>query len=152
MPLWHLAFLNSAMARARGLEGEHVLFGAYPGERTARVEPALRKAVEPHRGRVLPREEAGLIWDQRFFPARPSGPVPTPGRAFIQGAHLGPTLVKLERKLAGVAIQGTVSRWGEVSLLAFDPAKRGAGLVDLTAAAEVKLVQLASRSWMSERR
>ena len=63
-----------------------------------------------------------------------------------------PTLLELERKLAGVAIQGTAARWGEVSLLAFDPAKGSAGLVDLSAATDVKLVRLASRSWMPEQR
>jgi hypothetical protein len=46
--------------------------------------------------------------------------------------------------------QVTAAQWGEVSLLAFDPAKGNAGLVDL-AATDVKLVQLASRSWMPER-
>jgi len=60
--------------------------------------------------------------------------------------------VELERKLAGVAIQGTVVRWGEVSLLAFDPAKGDAGLVDLSAATDIELVRLAGRSWMPERR
>jgi len=149
--LWHLAFLNAAMARARSLEVGHVLFGAYPGERAARVEPALRKAVESHRGHVLPREEVELIWEQRFFPADFSGPTPTPGRAFVLGARLAPTLVELERKLMGVATQGTVAQWGEVMLLAFDPAKgSSAGLVDLSVATDVKLIQLASRSWMPE--
>jgi FAD/FMN-containing dehydrogenase len=151
-PLWHLAFLNAAMARARSLAGGHVLFGAYPGENAAGVESALRKAVESRGGRVLSREEAGLVWERRFFPVGASGPFPTPGRAFVQGARLAPTLVELERKLAGVAIQGTAARWGEVSLLAFDPAKGSADLVDLSAAADVKLVQLAGRSWMPERK
>lgn len=150
-PLWHLAFLNAAMAAARGLEGEYVLFGAYPEERTPWVEPALRKAIESRGGCILPREEADRIWKRRFFPAGPLGPTPKPGRAFVQGARLAPTLVELERKLAGVAIQGTAARWGEVSLLAFDPAKGSAGLVDLSAATDIKLVQLASRSWMPER-
>ncbi|MEW6638549.1 MAG: FAD-binding oxidoreductase, partial [Actinomycetota bacterium] len=128
-PLWHLAFLTAAMTRAKGLEGGHVLFGAYPKERVSWVEPALQRAVESQRGRVLLREEAERIWEQRFFPARPLGPTPTPGRAFVRGARLAPTLAEIERKLAGVAIQGTVSRWGEVALLAFDPAKGDAGLV-----------------------
>ena len=35
VPLWHLAFLNPQMARIRGLGGEYLLFGAYPGERRA---------------------------------------------------------------------------------------------------------------------
>jgi len=58
--------------------------------------------------------------------------------------------VKLERKLVGVAIQGTVARMGEVSLLAFDPAKGSAGLVDLSATTDIELVRLAGRSWMPE--
>ena len=69
------------------------------------------------------------------------GSVPTPGRAFLQGARLPPTLAKLERKLAGVAIQGTVSRRCEVSLLAFDPAKGSAGIVDLSATTDIELLQ-----------
>jgi hypothetical protein len=74
-----------------------------------------------------------------------------PGRAFIRGARLGPTLAELERELVGVAIQGTVARMGEVALLAFDPAKGSAGLVDLSAATDIELVRLAGRSWMPER-
>jgi FAD/FMN-containing dehydrogenase len=151
-PLWHLAFLNAAMAAARGFEGGPVLFGAYPEERTPRVEPALQEALKSYGGHVLPPEEAGRIWKRRFFPAGPLGPTPTPGRALVQAARLTPTLVELERKLPGVAIQGTAARWGEVSLLAFDPAKGSAGLVDLSAATDVKLMRLASRSWMPEQR
>ena len=127
-----------------------MLFGAYPEERAPQVEPALQKAVESHGGHVLPREEADRIWKRRFS-RRALGPTPTPGRAFVQAARLTPTLVELERKLAGVAIQGTAARWGEVSLLAFDPARESAGLVDLSAATDVKLMRLASRSWMPER-
>jgi FAD/FMN-containing dehydrogenase len=33
VPLWHLGFLNAAMARARRFEVGYVLFGAYPKER-----------------------------------------------------------------------------------------------------------------------
>jgi FAD/FMN-containing dehydrogenase len=141
VPLWHLGFLNAAMARAGSLEEGHVLIGAYPQERASRVEPALQRASESHRGHVVTHEEAYRIWEQRFFPAEPVGPIPTPGRAFLQGARLPLTLVKLERKLAGVAIQGTVSRMGEVSLLAFDPAKGSAGLVDLSATTDIELLQ-----------
>jgi FAD/FMN-containing dehydrogenase len=141
VPLWHLGFLNAAMARAGSLEEGHVLIGAYPGERASLVEPALQRASESHRGHVVTHEEAYRIWEQRFFPAEPVGPIPTPGRAFLQGARLPLTLVKLERKLAGVAIQGTVSRMGEVSLLAFDPAKGSAGVVDLSATTDIELLQ-----------
>ena len=151
-PLWHLGFLNAAMTRASGLEEGHVLFGAYPEERASWIEPALDRASESHRGRVVPRVEARRIWEQRFFPAFPLGPTPMPGRAFIRGARLGPTLAELERELVGVAIQGTVARMGEVALLAFDPAKGSAGLVDLSATTDIELVRLAGRSWMPERR
>jgi hypothetical protein len=101
---------------------------------------------------VVPRVEARRIWEQRFFPAFPLGPTPMPGRTFVRGARLAPTLAKLERELVGVAIQGTVARMGEVALLAFDPAKGSAGLVDLSATTDIELVRLAGRSWMPERR
>jgi hypothetical protein len=75
-----------------------------------------------------------------------------PGRAFIRGARLGPTLAELERELVGVAIQGTVARMGEVALLTYDPANASPGLVDLSATTDIELVRLAGRSWMPERR
>lgn len=50
------------------------------------------------------------------------GPTPRPGRALVRGERLAETLLELERKVVGVAIQGSVSRWGEMSLLAFEPA------------------------------
>lgn len=150
-PLWHLAFLNAAMARARGFGGKPVLFGAYPGERSDRVEPALREAVESRGGSLLPREEAHRVWDQRFFPASPLGPIPRPGRALVQGARLAPTLVEIERKLKEVAIQGTVSWWGEVALLVFDPAPEDPGVADLTDDTHARLLRIANLSWMPER-
>ena len=142
VPFWHLGFLNASMARAGSLEEGHVLIGAYPQERASWVEPALKRASESHRGRTVTSEEAHRIWEQRFFPVTPLGPTATPGRAFLQGARLAPTLVKLERELAGVAIQGTVARMGEVALLAFDPAKGSAGIVDLSAATDIELLQV----------
>jgi glycolate oxidase len=151
-PLWHLGFLNAAMARAKSLEEGHVLFGAYPQERASWIEPALESASESHRGRIVAREEAERIWEQRFFPAYPLGPTPMPGRAFIRGARLAETLAELEHELVGVAIQGTVARMGEVALLAFDPARGSTGLVDLSATTDIELVRLAGRSWMPERR
>ena len=146
VPFWHLGFLNASMARAGNLEEGHVLIGAYPQERASWVEPALKRVSESHRGRVVVHEEAYSIWERRFFPAEPVGSVPTPGRAFLQGARLPPTLVKLERKLVGVAIQGTVSRTCEVSLLAFDPAKGSAGIVDLSATTDIELLQAGGHS------
>jgi FAD/FMN-containing dehydrogenase len=86
VPLWHLGFLNASMARAGSLEEGHVLIGAYPQERASLVEPAFYRASESHRGHVVTPEEAYRIWEQRFFPAEPVGPIPTPGRAFLQGA------------------------------------------------------------------
>jgi hypothetical protein len=152
-PLWHLGFLNVAMARAKGLEGRYMLFGAHPKERAPRIEPALRSAVESYRGEVLLRREAQRVWDERFFPASHLAPIPKPGRALVRGERLAQTLVEIEKKLRGVAIQGTMSRWGEVSLLAFDPAKKGTrGVVDLSAVADIELLEVAARSWMPLRR
>ena len=49
--------------------------------------------------------------------------------------------MEIERRLSGVAIQGTVSRWGEVSLLALDTAKEGSeGLVDPSATTDIELL------------
>jgi glycolate oxidase len=151
-PLWHLGFLNAAMARAKRFELYPVLFGAYPKERAPWVEPALQSVVESHRGEILSREDAQRAWEQRFFPASHLGTTPRPGRAFVRGARLAQTLMEIERRFAGVAIQGSVSRWGEAALLAFDPAEGSKGVVDLSSVTDAELVQLAGRSWMPRRR
>src|SRR3712207_1846483 len=66
LPLWHLAFLNPRMARARGLAEDYTLFGAYEaGGRAA--EAGLGGVFESQRGRVLPPAEAHRAWGERFF-------------------------------------------------------------------------------------
>ena len=150
-PLWHLGVLNAAMARARRFETGPVLFGAYPKERADRVEPALESVVASHRGEVLARREARRVWEQRFFPVSHLGPTPRPGRALVRGERLANVLLEVERRFAGVAIQGSVSRWGEVSLLAFEPAEGSEGVVDLSDVTDTELVQLAGRSWIPRR-
>lgn len=89
VPLWHLGFLNAAMARARRFEVGPVLFGAYPKGRAPWVEPALQSVVESHRGEILPLKEAQRVWEQRFFPTSHLGPTPRPGRAFVRGEGFG---------------------------------------------------------------
>jgi len=79
------------------------------------------------------------------------GPIPRPGRALVRGERLADTLPELESRFAGVAIQGSVSRWGEVVLLAFDPAERGAGVVALSGVTDAELVQVAVRSSVPRR-
>lgn len=152
VPLWHLGFLNAAMARARRFEIGPVLFGAYPKERASWVADALQSVVESYRGEILPRREAQHVWEQRFFPASHLGPTPRPGRALVRGERLAQTLLELDRQVAGVAIQGSVSRWGEVSLLAFDPTGGSTGVVDLSSVTDAELVRVAGRSWMPRRR
>lgn len=144
-PFWHLGFVNPVISRAAGFEGGHVLTGAYPAERSGGIEPALGKAVESRRGRALSGEEARRLWGRRFYPAHPSGLLPIPGRASIRGACLASALKELERKLRGRAIQGTVVRTGEVSLLAFDSGY-------LTFTQDLRLMRAATRTWMPERR
>ena len=118
VPLWHLAFLSPEMARLRGLGQDHLLFGAYPGEREAAVEKALRDMAASAGGRVLSAADAYRAWGERFFPIAPSHPTPVlTARAFIR---VGEIPAALERH-ANEAVQGTVSRSGEVLLLAFDP-------------------------------
>jgi FAD/FMN-containing dehydrogenase len=152
VPLWHLGFLNAAMARARRFEIGPVLFGAYPKERAPWIEGALQSVVESHRGEILPRKEAQRVWEQRFFPVSHLGPIPRPGRALVRGERLAETMLELEKELAGVAIQGSVSRWGEVSLLAFDPAEGSTGVIDLSSVTDDELVRVAGRSWMPRRK
>jgi hypothetical protein len=51
-----------------------------------------------------------------------------------------------------VAIQGTVSRTCEVSILAFDTAKGSGGVVDLSAITDIELLQAGGHSLFRERR
>jgi hypothetical protein len=69
----------------------------------------------------------------------------------VRGERLAETPLELEGKLAGIAIQGSVSRWGEVALLAFDPAEGSKGVVDLSSATDAALVQVAGRSCIPRR-
>ena len=73
------------------------------------------------------------------------------GSGVVRGERLAQTLMEIERRFAGVTIQGSVSRWGEVALLAFDPAEGSTGVVDLSSVTDAELVQLAGRSWMPRR-
>jgi FAD/FMN-containing dehydrogenase len=117
IPLWHLSFLNAPMANARGLGQEHVISGAYPGERNGMVESALRELAASHGGRVLPPADAYRVWGERFFPVAPSHPTPVlTDRAFIPVAEVPGAL----RSRSTKAVQGTVARSGETLLLAFD--------------------------------
>ncbi len=117
VPLWHLSFLNAPMANARGLGEEHLISGAYPGERTGILERALRELAASHGGRVLPPADAYQVWGERFFPVAPSHPTPVlTDRAFIPVAEVPGAL----RSRSTKAVQGTVARTGETLLLAFD--------------------------------
>jgi FAD/FMN-containing dehydrogenase len=122
IPLWHLAFLNPEMASLRGLGEDHLLFGAYPGERGAAVEEALREVASSTGGRVLPPTDAYRAWGERFFPIAPSRPTPVlSDRAFIRVGEIPDAL----KRHANEAVQGTVARSGEVLMLAFDPGDEG---------------------------
>jgi hypothetical protein len=72
VPLWYLAVLNPALARARNLGITHLMFGAYPRERTKEVQHKLRSLVESNRGRLQPAADAHRVWGERYFPIRPS--------------------------------------------------------------------------------
>ena len=127
LPLWHLAFLNPGMAHARNLGEGFLLFGAYPAERGGEIEGGLRSVVVSSRGRALPAAEAHRAWGERFFPVTPSILPRFPGlaRELV-------SLVKLPEKLGAVegrpghpAVQGTVSRSGEVLLLTLEDHEKG---------------------------
>ncbi len=120
VPLWHLGLLNVAMARARGHEGRPLLFGVYPEGRDPQVEEPLRAQIEAHKGRRLPAAEAHRVWGARFFPVSPSHETPVPGGSLVPVDQLAPALSRLEHQAATLAIQGSVSRSGEVVLLTLD--------------------------------
>jgi FAD/FMN-containing dehydrogenase len=126
VPLWHLAVLNPAMARARNLGTTYLMFGAYPRGRTGDVEHGLRSAVESHRGRLLPAADAHRVWGERYFPIRPSNlPSVSPvlSREFSSLAELPRKLEQVEYSAASVALQGTIARSGEILLLTLDVRK-----------------------------
>jgi FAD/FMN-containing dehydrogenase len=123
VPLWHLAVLNPAMARARNLGTMHLMFGAYPRERTNEVENRLRRVVESNRGLLLPASDAHRVWGERYFPIRPSIlPPGFPGlsREFSSVAELPQKLEQVENSATSVALQGTIARSGEILLLTLD--------------------------------
>jgi FAD/FMN-containing dehydrogenase len=74
-PLWHLALLGPAMARARASSEAYVLFGAYAREHEGQVAGPLRGVVESHRGRVLGAADAHRVWGE-VLPGRPLAPDP----------------------------------------------------------------------------
>jgi len=122
VPLWHLAFLSPEMARLRGLGDDHLLFGAYPGERGAAVEKALGEVTSAAGGRVPSPTDAYRTWGERFFPIAPSRPTPVLSeRTFIRIGEVAAAL----KGHANEAVQGTVARSGEVLMLAFDPGQKG---------------------------
>jgi FAD/FMN-containing dehydrogenase len=126
VPLWHLAFVNPTMARARRLEEGYLLFGAYPQERAPQVEAGLRGAIEPHRGRVLPAAQAHRVWGERFFPVAPSHPTPSlAARELISVEGLPTALGSESFQPEHTALQGTVARAAEVLLLAIVDTEEG---------------------------
>jgi len=126
VPLWHLAFLDPGMVSARGLGDGYLLFGAYPEERAPVVEGALQATFEPHRGRALPAAESYRAWGERFFPIAPSRPAPTSAqRTLVPMTELAEALLATRERSTNPAVQGTVSRSGEVILLALDAQEEG---------------------------
>jgi FAD/FMN-containing dehydrogenase len=116
-PLWHLAFLSPAMARARNLGEDFLLFGAYPGDRKVRVEEDLRGVLERARGDALAAADAYRVWGERFFPVAPSHPTPMPTNRVLSTVE---DLSEVLDRFSPKAVQGTVARSGETFVLAFE--------------------------------
>jgi len=128
VPLWHLAFVNPVMARARRLGEDYLLFGAYSQELAPEVEADLRDTIELHCGRTLPAAQAHRVWGERFFPVAPSHPTPGPlARELASVEELPAALGRESFRPEYAALQGTVARSAEVLLLAIaHPEKGGA--------------------------
>ena len=120
LPLWHLAFLNPTLARARHLDREYLLFGAYPREREEQVTPPLRATAGKHRGRYLGAADAYRVWSERFFPVTPSAAsAPQVVREILHISEVWDALTRVEGK-GTTAMQGSVSHSGEALLLTFE--------------------------------
>jgi FAD/FMN-containing dehydrogenase len=126
VPLWHLAFVNPTMARARRLEDDYLLFGAYSRERAPEIEAGLRDAIEPHHGRLLSAAQAYRVWGERFFPVAPSHPTPSPmARELTSVEALPAALGRGSFQPEHTALQGTVARSAEVLLVAIGDPEEG---------------------------
>ena len=128
LPLWHLALLNPSMARARNLGEDILLFGAYPTERAEKVEDGLRSVLASYRGRALSAVEAHRSWGERFFPVTPSilpPQVSILSRELVSLAELPEKLSGAEDRPGNAAVQGTVSRSGDVLLLTLEDHREG---------------------------
>ncbi len=118
LPLWHLGFVNPVMARARRLEEDYLLFGAYPQERVSAVEASLGDAIERRSGSILPAAQAHRVWGERFFPVAPSRPTPSPlARELTSVEELPGALRRESSRSERAALQGTVANSAEVLLL-----------------------------------
>jgi FAD/FMN-containing dehydrogenase len=123
LPLWHLAFLNPGMARARNFGGNFLLFGAYPAERAGEVEGRLHSILGSSQGRTLSVAEAHRAWGERFFPVTPSvlpPRFPALSRDLVSLVDFPQKLSEVEDRPGNAAIQGTVARSGEVLLLSLE--------------------------------
>jgi FAD/FMN-containing dehydrogenase len=129
LPLWHLAFLNPAMAHARNLGEDFLLFGAYPAERGGEIEGGLQSVIASSRGRALSAAEAHRAWGTRFFPVTPSAlppRCPALSRDLVSLVDLPQKLGEAQDRPGNAAIQGTVARSGEVLLLSLEDQEEGA--------------------------
>ena len=114
-PLWHLAFVSPVMAAARGLRARYLLLGVLPSERAREEWWELRRRVLKDRGGTeFDSQEALRVWGERYFPVAPGHPTPSVAREFVPLAELQPMLGDARPE---DALQGTVSRSGEVLLL-----------------------------------
>jgi hypothetical protein len=114
------------MARARRLEDDYLLFGAYSRERAPEIEAGLRDAIEPHHGRLLSAAQAHRVWGERFFPVAPSHPTPSPmARELTSVEALPAALGRGSFQSEHTALQGTVARSAEVLLVAIGDLEEG---------------------------
>jgi FAD/FMN-containing dehydrogenase len=118
--LWHLAFLNPQMAKARSLGEEHLLFGAYSQEQDVAVEENLRNILKSCQGGIHDAGDAYRVWGQRFFPVAPSRPTQTASREFVSLGNLPEVFGEAPSHPEHFGLQGTVGRNGDVLLLSFD--------------------------------
>ena len=122
-PLWHLGFAHPSLSGAP--EGGYVLFGTHAGGQGGGIEGALEREITAQGGRMLAPAETYRVWGTRFFPAGLTGDLPSPATAVVPVAGLEEALPRLAEQTPDLALQGSISRGGDVLLLSFRPGDGG---------------------------
>ena len=128
-PIWHISFNNKNFTRLKSLVAEKdvpedppvTVTYAIKESQKEEAEKILKKVIEKEQGIILPKEEADYEWSERFYPMRMKrlGPSLIPAEAIVSLENLESTILEIERKIKGIAIETIMANKDEAILLAF---------------------------------